>query len=111
MKPTIPWPLITSIANNETKPIMAKRPFIFSAYTVQPACGPSVVYILGSKAKTFSLPSLSVKVLDFMALCWGYMNLADVYQCNENFTKSQVNTHNFLTKAQNTLKMFTKNRL
>jgi hypothetical protein len=37
MKPTMPWPLITSIANNETKPIIAKRPFIFSAYTVQPA--------------------------------------------------------------------------
>jgi hypothetical protein len=31
------------------------------------------------------------------------MYLADVYQCNENFTKSQVNTHNFFTKPQNPL--------
>jgi uncharacterized protein YecE (DUF72 family) len=31
------------------------------------------------------------------------MYLADVYQCNENFTKSQVNTHNFFTKPQDPL--------
>jgi hypothetical protein len=38
------------------------------------------------------------------------MYLADVYQCNGIFTKSQVNTHFVLTKPQNSPILFTNNR-
>jgi hypothetical protein len=37
------------------------------------------------------------------------MNLADVYQCNEIFTKSQVNTHNFVIKHQAAIRNFDLN--
>ena len=37
--PIKPFPVIASTAMSETKPIMAKRPFSFSAYSVKPTLG------------------------------------------------------------------------